>query len=155
MLNTTAVVKQLQEMRDEGYLSDALLRYAVKSIAASSDRYNWVGAFLVRDGAGLWLHNYVGEPAQYAELPVGSGIGGLAVADRKNQNVPDVAAWEGYQPCAADVRSELIVLIRAGDDILGEIDVASENAAAFSEEDEKAIQAICDKLAEQIASERR
>jgi len=155
MLNTTAVVKQLQEMRDEGYLSDALLRYAVKAIAGSSDRYNWVGAFLVRDGAGLWLHNYVGEPAQYAELAVGSGVGGVAVADRKNQNVPDVAALEGYQPCAADIRSELVVLIRAGDEILGEIDVASENAAAFSEEDEKAIQAICDKLAEQIASERR
>jgi GAF domain-containing protein len=155
MLNTTAVVKQLQEMRDEGYLSDALLRYAVKSIASSSDKYNWVGAFLVKDGAGLWLHNYVGEPAQYAEVAVGTGVGGIAVADRKNQNVPDVAAWEGYQPCAADIRSELVVLIRAGDEVLGEIDVASESAGAFSGDDEKAVQAICDKLAEQIASERR
>jgi GAF domain-containing protein len=155
MLSTTSVVKQLQEMRDEGYLSDALLRYAVKSIAGSSDRFGWVGAFLVKDGTGLWLHNYVGEPAQYAEVPVGTGVGGVAVADRKNQNVPDVSVWEGYQPCAADIRSELVVLIRAGDEILGEIDVASESAAAFSGEDENAIQAICDKLAEQIAAERR
>ena len=155
MLNTTAVVKQLQEMRDDGYLSDALLRHAVKAIAGSAERYNWVGAFLVKDGTGLWLHNYVGEPAQYAEVAVGTGVGGVAVADRKNQNVADVSTWEGYQPCAADVRSELVVLIRAGDEILGEIDVASEGPAAFTEEDEKAIQSICDKLAEQIASERR
>ncbi len=155
MLNATAVVKQLQEMRDDGFLSDALLRYAVKSIAASAERFNWVGAFLVKEGVGLWLHNYVGEPAQYAELAVGTGIGGVAVADRKNQNVPDVSAWADYQPCAADVRSELVVLIRAGDEMLGEINVASEGVSAFTDEDETAIQAICDKLAEQITSERR
>lgn len=156
MLNATTLVKELQEMRDDGFLSDALLRHAVKTIAEADDRFNWVGAFLVREGGEeIWLHNYVGDPAQYAEVPVGSGVGGLAVADGANQNVPDVGALDGYDPCGPDVRSELVVLIRAGDDVFGEVDVGSEDESAFSEEDETAVQAVCDKLAEQIASERR
>lgn len=156
MLNPGDVIKELQDMRDDGFLSDALLRSAVKSIAGSDERFHWVGAFLLReDGEHLWLHNYVGEGAQYAEIPVGEGVGGAAAAHAENQNVSDVTTLEGYAPCGPDTRSELVVLIRAGGDLFGEIDLGSEEEAAFSEEDEAAIQAIADKLAEQLASERR
>lgn len=156
MFNATELVNDLQTMRDDGFLSDALLRRAVKSIAGSDDRFSWTAAFLVRDGGEtLWLHNYVGEPAQYAELAVGSGVGGMAVAQRENQNVADVAALEDYTPCGPDIHSELVILIRAGDEVFGEIDLASEDASAFTPEDETSIQGVCDKLAEQIASERR
>lgn len=156
MLNATELVKDLQTMRDDGFLSDALLRRAVKSIAGSDDRFSWVAAFLLREGGeSLWLHNYVGEPAQYAEVSVGTGVGGAAVAERANQNVADVSKWEDYTPCGPDVHSELVVLIRAGDDVFGEMDLASEDASAFTDDDEAAVQAVCDKLAEQIASERR
>lgn len=156
MLNATDLVKDLQAMRDDGFLSDALLRRAVKSMAGSDERFSWVAAFLLRDdGESLWLHNYVGEPAQYAETPVGSGVGGTAISKQENQNVPDVSEWEDYTPCGPDVLSELVVLIRAGDEVFGEIDLASDDASAFTDEDEAAVQAVCDKLAEQIASEQR
>jgi L-methionine (R)-S-oxide reductase len=156
MMNASELVKDLQTMRDEGFLSDALLRRAVKSIGGSDDRFNWVAAFLLREGGeSLWLHNYVGEPAQYAEFQVGEGVGGTAAAKKENQSVADVSKLEGYTPCGPDVHSELVVLIRAGDEIFGEINIASEDASAFTGEDEAAVQAVCDKLAEQIASEHR
>ena len=156
MLNTGELVQDLQGMRDDGFLSDALLRRAVKTIADSNERFHWVGAFLLRDGGDeLWLHNYVGEPAQYAELAVGTGVAGSAVSQAENQNVGDVTTMEDYTPCGPDIRSELVVLIRAGDDIFGEIDLESEEDSAFTEEDEAAIQAVSDKLAEHIMSERR
>ncbi len=41
-------------------------------------------------------------------------------------NVPDVSAAPEYLACNLDTRSELIVLIRRGDEILGQIDVDSE-----------------------------
>jgi GAF domain-containing protein len=156
MIDATALIKDLQQLRDEGHLSDALLRRAVKTIASSDDRYDWVGVYLVDDEKDdLWLHNYVGEPTEHARIPIGEGICGRAVAEKANQNVPDVSEVDDYLACSPDVKSELVVLIRAGDEIFGQIDIDSETADAFGEEDEDALQAVSDKLAEQIAAERR
>jgi len=156
MLEAGTLVKRLQEMREEGYLSDAILREAVKSIAAADDRYDWVGIYLLNPEENvLWLHNYIGESTEHARIPVGQGVCGTAVAERKNQNVPDVTAIDNYLACSPKTKSELVVLIRAGDEILGQIDIDSHQPAAFTEQDEEAIQAVADKLAEVLMAERR
>jgi len=49
----------------------------------------------------------------------------------------------------------MVVLIRAGEDIFGQIDIDSDDEAAFTEEDQMALISIADKLAEQLAAERR
>ncbi len=156
MLDAPKLVKRLQEMRDEGYLSDAILREAVKSIEAADERFNWVGVYVLNPEENvLWLHNYIGEPTEHAKIPVGQGVCGTAVAEAKNQNVPDVTAVENYLACSPKTRSELVVLIRAGDEILGQIDIDSHQQAAFTAEDEAAIQLVADKLAEALRAERR
>jgi L-methionine (R)-S-oxide reductase len=155
MLDAGVVVRDLQDMRDEGHLSDALLRRAVRSIKTADDRYDWVGVYLVGEGEELWLHNYVGEPTVHAKIPVGTGVCGQAVAQRRNFNVKDVSQEENYLACSPDTKSEIVILIRAGDDIFGEIDIDSDEPAAFNEEDEIALISIADKLAEQLAAERR
>lgn len=155
MVEAGKLIRELQDMRDDGHLSDALLRYAVRSIAKADDRYNWVGVYLLGDDGELWLHNYVGEPTEHAKIPVGTGVCGRAVAERKNLNVPDVSKETNYLACSPDVESELVILIRAGDDIYGQIDIDSETKAAFGEDDEIALVGIADKLAEQIAAEKR
>lgn len=156
MLDANEVIKDLQQMRDEGHLSDALLRQAVKKIAKADPRYDWVGVYLLNDGGDeLWLHNYVGSPTEHAKIPVGTGVCGMAVAEKKNVNVPDVTAIENYLACDPDTRSEMVVLIRAGDDIFGQIDIDSSDEAAFNEEDDQLISLVADKLAEQLAAERR
>lgn len=150
------MVKRLQEMREEGYLSDAILREAVKSLKASDDRYDWVGIYLLNPEENvLWLHNYLGPATQHAKIPVGQGVCGTAVLEKKNQNVADVTQVENYLACSPDTRSELVVLIRAGDEILGQIDIDSNQPAAFTGEDEEAVQAVADKLAEVLMEERR
>jgi putative methionine-R-sulfoxide reductase with GAF domain len=156
MLNEKELVHGLQDMRDQGYLSDALLRHAVRTIAGSDDRYDWVGAVMGReDGVNLWLHNYVGEPAEYAETPIGEGVAGAAVATGENRTIGDVSTVTDYLPCHPDILSELVVLIRAGDDIYGTIDLGSEQSAAFTAADQSAVESVAEKLAEQIAAERR
>ncbi|HSM59576.1 MAG TPA: GAF domain-containing protein [Longimicrobiales bacterium] len=156
MIEGGKLVRDLQTMRDEGHLSDALMRYAVRTIASSDDRFNWVGVYLVNgEGTELWLHNYMGTPTEHAKIPVGTGVCGRAVAEGVNLNVPDVSKEENYLACSPDVRSEMVVLIRAGDDIFGQIDLDSEEEAAFTEEDELVLQGVADKLAEQLAAERR
>jgi L-methionine (R)-S-oxide reductase len=156
MLDGTTVVHELQTLRDEGHLSDALMRTAVKRIEKSDPRYDWVGVYLFDEAKNdLWLHNYVGAPTEHARIPVGTGVCGLAVAEKANQIVGDVTEVENYLACNPDVRSEIVVLIRAGDEIFGQIDVDSNEENAFSEDDEKELSAVADKLAEQIAAERR
>jgi len=156
MVDAGAVVKDIQEMRDEGHLSDALLRRAVKSVHKADPKCDWVGVYLLsEDGSELWLHNYMGSGTEHAKIPVGEGVCGTAVAEKKNQNIPDVSAIENYIVCDPHVKSELVVLIRAGDEIFGQLDVDSRAAAAFTDGDEEQVQLIADKLAEQIAHERR
>lgn len=153
MLDGGNLIKELQDMRDDGHLSDALLRKAVRAVS-EEERFDWVGVYLLKDDE-LWLHNYVGEPTEHAKIPVGTGICGRAVEERTNLNVPDVSKEENYLACSPDVQSELVILIRAGDDIFGQIDLDSETKAAFTEEDEIALIGVADKLAEQLAAERR
>ena len=153
MLEAASIIKDLQAMRDEGHLSDALLRKAVRSVSVD-DRFEWVGVYLLKDDE-LWLHNYIGQPTNHAKIPVGTGICGRAVAERTNLNIPDVSVEENYLACSPDVQSELVILIRAGDDIFGQIDLDSEEKNAFTEDDEIGLIGIADKLAEQLAAEKR
>ncbi len=153
MLDAGSLIRELQQMRDEGHLSDALLRKAVR-VVSEDERFEWTGVYLLKDEE-LWLHNYVGEPTDHAKIPVGTGVCGRAVAERTNLNIPDVSVEENYLACSPDVQSELVILIRAGDDIFGQFDIDSEEKAAFTEEDEISLIGIADKLAEQLAAERR
>ena len=156
MVDGGEVQLELQEMRDDGFLSDALLRHAVKKIGVADPRFDWVGVYLLNDeGSELWLHNYVGTATEHAKIPVGTGVCGTAVANAANLIIDDVSQVENYLACDPDVKSEMVVLIRDGSSIFGQIDIDSEQASAFTEEDELVIQGIADKLAEQIAEERR
>jgi len=155
MLEPNVVLGELQELRDNGFLSDALLRQAVKDIAAADDRFDWVGVYLVKAEENVvWLHNYVGRPTPHSKIAVGEGICGTAIAAGENTIVPDVSAVDNYIVCDPRVKSEMVVLIRGGDDIFGLIDVDSRTADALTGEDSAAIEMVADKLAEQLAQER-
>jgi len=156
MLETSQIVKELQEMREDGFLSDALLRYAVRSLKTADERFDWVGAFLLdKEGKEVWLHNYVGPRTEHAKIPVGQGVCGTAVAEKANQNVHDVSEVKAYIADNPSISSEMVVLIRAGEEIFGLIDLESMEPAAFTGEDETAITMLADKLAEQFMAERR
>ena len=156
MVDGGKLVKRIQEMRDEGYLSDAILREAVKQIKVTEDRYNFVGVYLHKPEENLlWLHNYVGEGTDHAKINVGEGVCGTAVAEKKDQNVPDVTKITNYLACSPRTKSELVVLIRAGEDIFGQIDIDSKDKDGFPEKVESNVKLVADKLAEVFVAERR
>lgn len=156
MIDTSELVKELQEMRDEGYLSDALFRYAIRKVKGMDDRFDWVGGFLLdEEGKELWLHNYLGPRTEHAKIPVGDGVTGRAVSEQTNQNVPDVSQIDYYIQDNSGMSAELVILIRAGDEVFGVIDIDSMEPNAFTPDDEEAIALVADKLAEQLVAERR
>jgi L-methionine (R)-S-oxide reductase len=156
MIDAGKLIKRIQEMRDEGYLSDAILRESVKQIKASDVDYNFVGVYLFNpDEQILWLHNYMGDGTEHARIDVGQGICGTAVAEMQNQNVGDVSKVENYLACSPKTKSELVVLIRAGDEVFGQLDIDARSKDAFGKGDQEAVELVADKLSEVFMAERR
>jgi GAF domain-containing protein len=156
MIDGAKIARRIQEMRTEGYLSDAMLREAVKLIKASDNRYNFVGVYMLNTETNeLWLHNYLGEPTDHARIPVGRGVCGTAVAEKKNQNVADVTKVGNYLSCSPRTKSELVVLIYADNEIVGQIDIDAREVNAFSKDDQTGIEVVAEKLGEMIQRERK
>jgi putative methionine-R-sulfoxide reductase with GAF domain len=156
MIDTTELVKEIQEMREDGFLSDALVRFAVRTLMEGDERFDWVGAYFFNEKDNeLWLHNYLGPRTEVAKIQPGAGVAGVAAAEKANRNVPHVDEMTDYEAPGPNTASELAVVIRAGDDLFGVLDIASMEPEAFNEEDEKAVSLVADKLAEQFMAERR
>ena len=155
MFEPNDVLKELEDLRDNGFLSDTLLRRVVKDVAAADDRFDWVGIYLVDSVENVvWLHNYVGRATTHSKIPIGEGVCGTAVAEGENVNVPDVSAVDHYIVCDRRTKSEMVVLIGGGDEIFGLISIESRTEKAFTDEDSTAVKSLADKLAEQLAQER-
>lgn len=156
MIDAAKMIRKIQEMRDDGYLSDAILREMVKQLRSTDMDYNFVGVYLYNaDEKELWLHNYMGESTEHAKIPAGRGVCGTAVSELKNQNVGDVTQVENYLSCSPKTKSELVVLIRAGDEVFGQIDIDNKQKDGFGRDDQEAVEMVADKLAEVFVAERR
>lgn len=150
MLEGSRVTDRLEEARREGASRDELLRSAVREIEGAEERYDWVGVYLLEDDEDtLVLHNYIGRPTEHDRIPVGEGVCGEAVAEGRDLNVPDVEERENYLACSAETRSELVVLIRDRDSgaIHGQIDLDSDEPAAFDDRDERELRVVAEWLA--------
>jgi GAF domain-containing protein len=148
----TDIIATLEAERAHGASLDELLEAAVRSIEAADPRYDWVGIYLLEEDL-LSLHSYIGRPTEHTSIPVGVGVCGAAIAERRDINVPDVRAVENYLACSAETRSELVVLIRDGQAsrIYGQIDLDSDQAGAFTEADVRALRPVADWLADLFA----
>jgi len=147
MLDGSAVVAGLAERQKQGTGRDALLRAAVQEIEAASERYDWVGVYLLDDGV-LELHNYIGEETEHTRIAVGHGVCGTAVSENRDINVADVRELDNYIACSLDTRSEIVVLIRDSEsgEIYGQLDLDSDQPAAFTDEDEAELRRVADWL---------
>ncbi len=128
---------------------DAILHRAVERIHQVGPPYDWVGIYLL-SGTHLVLHSYIGRTTDLARIAVGQGVCGTAVAENRDINVPDVLAVDNYLVCASGTKSEIVVLIRDGERILGLIDIDSDVPAAFGDDDERALKGIAAALGELV-----
>jgi L-methionine (R)-S-oxide reductase len=123
-----------------------LLQIAADKIRAAGPPYTSVYLYMLR-GDQLILEAFAGRETDHTRIPVGVGVCGTAVASGQDQNVPDVRAVENYLACNAWTRSELVVLIRRGATILGQIDIDSDLPDPFTAEEESAVKQVADALA--------
>ncbi|MGN6393532.1 MAG: GAF domain-containing protein, partial [Gemmatimonadales bacterium] len=95
-------------------------------------------------GDQLELEAHAGRDTEHTRIAVGQGVCGTAVATGQDQNVPDVRSIGNYLACNVWTRSELVVLIRRGATILGQIDVDSDVPDPFTPDEEAAVRKVAD-----------
>jgi len=114
----------------------------VRELRRRVPQFDWVGIY-IRQGEELVLTAWDGpEATQHVRIPVGQGICGLAVRTGETVVVADVNADPRYLACFPQTRSEIVVPIYAGDDVIGEIDVDSDKADAFTDEDRQLLEKV-------------
>ena len=108
--------------------------------------YSWVGIYIV-EGDILSLKAWVGEQAtEHTRIKVGEGICGLAAETGKTVVVPDVTKDFRYIMCFACTKSEIVVPIKKGKTVYGEIDIDSDEVDSFDTKDENFLEQIAEIL---------
>jgi GAF domain-containing protein len=122
---------------------------AVTLLERDMASYAWVGIYRLF-GNELVLGPYVGKPSPHTRIPLGLGICGAAAAEKATIIVDDVHSDPRYLACSIDTRSEIVVPILRGGAVLGEIDVDSDQPAAFGPEDRRLLETIAEALADRL-----
>ncbi len=114
---------------------DDVLGEVVESLHDGFEHYSWLGIYLV-EGDDLVLGPWKGpEATEHVRIPVGQGICGAAAATGETEIVDDVNADSRYLSCFPSTRSEIVVPIAHEGRVVGEIDIDSDQPAAFGEDD--------------------
>lgn len=101
---------------------------------------NWVG-FYFFDGRELVVGPFQGQPA-CVRIALGRGVCGTAAQTRVTQRVHDVDAFPGHIPCDSASRSELVVPLYRGDQLIGVFDLDSPLIGRFDADDQAGLEAI-------------
>jgi GAF domain-containing protein len=123
-----------------------LMARTVAILKREMPHYSWVGIYLL-DGNELVLGPFLGKPSPHTRIPIGSGICGAAARERETIIVDDVNADSRYLACSLETKSEIVVPIMSGPRVLGEIDIDSDQPAAFGSEDRTLLESVAALLA--------
>ena len=121
------------------------------ALIRNSGNYRWVGLYEIDKRAGEVINLVWDGPGapEYPRFPIGKGLTTSVIQERKGINVGDVAADPRYLTAFGSTRSEIIVPIFDAErfDVVGTIDVESEQANAFDGQTEKLLTSCADVIA--------
>ena len=132
--------------------AESAMQQAVRLLKDAIPYYSWVGIYVL-EGDELVLGPYLGKPSPHTRIPLGRGICGAAATEKATIVVDDVNADDRYLACSVETRSEIVVPIMRGDRVLGEIDIDSDQAAAFGARDRALLEPVAAMLADRLAED--
>ena len=131
---------------------ESAMQQAVRLLKDAIPYYSWVGIYVL-EGDELVLGPYLGKPSPHTRIPLGRGICGAAATEKATIVVDDVNADPRYLACSIETKSEIVVPIMHGDRVLGEIDIDSDQPAAFGARDRALLEPVAAMLAERLAED--
>jgi L-methionine (R)-S-oxide reductase len=99
---------------------------------------NWAGLYFLK-GEELVLGPFQGRVA-CVRIALGRGVCGTAARERRTIVVPDVHAFPGHIACDVRSRSEVVVPLLHGQNLLGVLDLDSPREARFDQEDAEGLE---------------
>lgn len=117
-------------------------------LQSSIGYYDWVGFYMAHaTEPTLHLWSQAGEPTDHTVIPFGKGICGQVAVSNQNFVVDDVHAQDNYIACSIHVKSEVVIPLFKDGKNIGQIDIDSNTAKAFSQEDEKFLEWVNEQVA--------
>ena len=101
----------------------------------------WVGFYLV-DGDQLVLGPFQG-PVACTRIAFGKGVCGASWKQERAILVPDVDAFPGHIACSSLSRSEVVLPLMKEGEVIGVLDVDSDQLNEFDEVDVKFLTELC------------
>lgn len=128
---------------------EAKLKAICELLDREIDIFDWTGFYMVDPEAEreLVLGPYVGEPTDHTRIPFGRGICGQAAETKETFVVQDVSKADNYLSCSIHVKSEIVVPIMKGDEVLGELDIDSHTKDAITDDHRALLEDICNEIA--------
>ncbi len=111
-------------------------------VAALKEQFGWfwVGFYLVKKGE-LVLAPFQG-PVACTRIKKGRGVCGSSWQQAKTLIVPDVEKFPGHIACSSLSKSEIVVPIIQNNEVIGVLDVDSEELDTFDTTDQKYLEQI-------------
>ncbi len=129
-----------------------IVRQTVTALHDRFDHYSWIGVYHV-EGSDLVLGPWEGpEATEHTRIPIGAGICGAAAASGVTEIVDDVDADDRYIACFVGTRAEIVVPIVHEGTVVAEIDIDSDEPAAFGEPDRVFLEHVAQLIAPYSAS---
>jgi GAF domain-containing protein len=132
--------------------AESAMQQAVRLLKDAMPHYTWVGIYVL-DGEELVLGPFLGKPSPHTRIPLGRGICGAAAAEQATIVVDDVHADPRYLACSIETKSEIVVPIMRDGTVFGEIDIDSDQPAAFGARDRALLEPVAGMLADRLADE--
>jgi L-methionine (R)-S-oxide reductase len=130
-----AIADRVRERVRRGDPHRDVLDFLVEELKREFRSHSWSGVYLA-EGDALVLGPFRGPDTPHKRIRIGDqGICGWVAKHGKPQVIPDVNADPRYLSCSVTVKSEIVVPIARGGEVLGVIDVDSEIPAAFTRAD--------------------
>lgn len=120
----------------------------ITSALKETFHFFWVGFYLV-DGDELVLGPFQG-PIACTRIRKGKGVCGTAWEQKQTLVVPDVDAFPGHIACSSLSKSEIVVPIIKNENVVGVLDVDSENYSTFDATDAHYLNQICQWLSDLV-----
>jgi GAF domain-containing protein len=121
---------------------DDLIANLANITGALKEQFNWlwVGFYLVKKGE-LVLAPFQG-PVACTRIAKGRGVCGASWAVAKTLIVPDVEKFPGHIACSSLSKSEIVVPLFKGNEVVGVLDVDSVELNTFDETDQRFLEEI-------------
>jgi GAF domain-containing protein len=100
----------------------------------------WTGFYFV-DGKELVLGPFQG-PVACTRIKFDKGVCGTSWSENKTLRISDVHAFEGHIACSALSNSEIVIPLRKNNEVIGVLDIDSEQVDFFNSDDQAGLESI-------------